>query len=302
LVAPARQRFSAFGGVLTAAFYLSTLPRAGKASYWAEQWINSHKEIIMAKIFQKMWADIKQRKNIELYLALIALIVIFVADVVGIDTNQVLFEIILAALAVVIYGMLGARHSSEKIEGEILSLARPSQNFMEKFPPDFDKDYDEAKELWIFSASYYASLKWKYSNIEEKLKKGHKVKILLANPNGVVPTVAAQRGYKPISTEQKVAEIRSTLNDLCELKKKFSHKLEIRTIDYPIPYKLYAMNPNAPTGIIYISSYLYKTKTVNMKFILRADNSDWYETYLSEIVTFWENGAEWDCSLGSVPI
>lgn len=242
-----------------------------------------------------MLADIKQRKNIELYLSLVALVAIFIADIVGVDTTKVLFEIILAALAVVLYGMLDARHSNEKIEKEISAIARPSESFVEKFPPSFDVDYDEAKDLWIFSTSYYVSLKWKFSNIEEKLKKGHKVKILLANPDGVVPAIVAQRGYKPISTEHKVAEIKSAINDLCELKKKFSQHIEIRTIDYPIPYKLYAMNPNTPSGIIYISNYIYKTKTVNTKFVLRANDSNWYDTYLNEIVTYWENGAEWSC-------
>ncbi len=70
----------------------------------------------MKTFFLDIWSDIRQRKNIELYLTLVIIVVVLMADIFGVDTEFALLEIVLATLAVLLLAIIENRHSNERLE------------------------------------------------------------------------------------------------------------------------------------------------------------------------------------------
>ena len=68
----------------------------------------------MKDFIELAWKDIKKRKNLELYVVLLAIVSVFVVSIFGVDTASTLVNITLAVLAVLLYGLIDTKHSAEK--------------------------------------------------------------------------------------------------------------------------------------------------------------------------------------------
>lgn len=71
----------------------------------------------MPNFFKRAWNDIfVERKNIESYIVLAAIVMVIFADIVGVDTAEILQEVVLAVLGVFIYISIEQRHDMEQLE------------------------------------------------------------------------------------------------------------------------------------------------------------------------------------------
>jgi hypothetical protein len=77
----------------------------------------------MSDFIKSIWSDINNQKYLEIYLILLAVVIIFFADIFGIEISTALVEIVLAALAVLIYGMIETRRFNEKTESKLNEYA-----------------------------------------------------------------------------------------------------------------------------------------------------------------------------------
>jgi hypothetical protein len=58
----------------------------------------------------------KNQKNIELYLVLVVIVAIFLAGIFGVAVQTAYTEILLAALAILMYGLIDSRHHNDRVE------------------------------------------------------------------------------------------------------------------------------------------------------------------------------------------
>ena len=87
----------------------------------------------MNDFIKKAWSDIFSRqKNLELYIVLLVIIIIFFADIFGVDTETAYSEILLAALAILIYGMIESRHYNERVEKSLAEQSNTLSIFERK--------------------------------------------------------------------------------------------------------------------------------------------------------------------------
>ncbi|RMD66001.1 hypothetical protein D6817_05030, partial [Candidatus Pacearchaeota archaeon] len=88
-------------------------------------------EFVPMKTFlKKAWQDIiGEQKNLELYLVLSVIVLIFVADIFDFDTKAASTEILLAALAILVYGMIDTRHYNEQIDKTLSEQSRTLKRF-----------------------------------------------------------------------------------------------------------------------------------------------------------------------------
>ncbi len=198
----------------------------------------------MKEFLERAWRDIKQRKNLELYLILAAIIVVFVADVLGVQTTDALVEITLAALAVLLYGMIDARHDGEDSNRELSEIGQAvnkltasNQDFLDnRWSSSLTQEMEDADELWLVGVSLLSTVKTNYDLLEKKLKQGHAVKVMLIHPEGIGLEIAVSRNYGRRDIEQKRNDINRTLSSLCDLQKQGAGQLEIRTTQHPLAY------------------------------------------------------------------
>jgi hypothetical protein len=200
----------------------------------------------------------------------------------------------LAILGLLAIAMLGNRY---KVEEGLNNLRQvPGSLFQEKFPPSLDSDLEKSKELWLVGVTLGRTIKTHYSLLEKKLARGDCVKVLLVNPDGVACEMAEMRVYGRPNVERNRAEIRGNLGDFCDLAKMVPDKLEIRTLNYPLGFGGFAIDPDTASGILYLEHYPFKTPGGSIpKFVLQAGDSRWYDFFKTEMRTLWENGDPWNC-------
>ena len=256
----------------------------------------------MKKFFKDIWSDIIEGKNIELYLIIALAIIVLLADVFGVNTDSAILEIVLATLAILVYSMIDSRRANENVRLEIKKLDENFQKFqnlsnvtfIQTFPETLKTHMETAEELWLVGITFSRTIKTYYPIFEKKLRQGHIINILLVDPESPSVEVVANRIYKPTGVKQKQEEILNSLQDLCNLAKIESGQLNIRTISDPLKYGGRLMNPDSPSGTVYIEQYAHKQQDHYPRFVLESKDGYWYDFYVKEIKALWNDGKDWN--------
>lgn len=245
-------------------------------------------------MFKQIWEDVKKGQNIDLYLAIIAAIVVTFLSLFGLAYNLVA-PINLVVLALLAFSILGNRNKLE----QLLELTNQTSEgvLSEKFPSSLEDDIINSKDIWIFGVNLTRTTYSYYTHFEHKLRKGDTIKILLVEPDSVSSGLSAGRIYQPISEFEHNRIIKSTLKALCNLKTIAPDKLEIRTLNEPLSFGYYGININSPNGIIYLEYYSYKNKEGDTipKMVLRTEDKRWFDFFSKQIHILWNNASEWNC-------
>lgn len=243
---------------------------------------------------QRLWEDLRRGENVDLYVTVAIAVLLAVLNVIGIVPQTWVAPLILAVLALLAIATLGNRHRLETI---IQNMNQPAGRLLlESYPTDLESDVEKARELWIVGVSLYATTMKYYSSLENKLKKGCSIKILLVNPDGPSVQMAATRKYGPINVEDERIRIRTSLQRLCELRKRAEGRLEIRTLDSPLTFGAFAIDPEASGGVLYVEHYGFKTRRESVrKLVLHRKDEGWYSSIRAEIYELWEPATEWKC-------
>lgn len=246
------------------------------------------------KWFKKIWLDIQNGDNIDLYVLIIASLVI--ASLSFFDPNLVKEQI--PALTLTVLGVLAVSAlNTRRIVQNVKKIPSVSNIFLDEFPDELEREMELATGLWLVGVRLSTPLKRYYSMLEHKLEQGHSINVLLIEPIPDVVQFAEMRAYARASVERTCTEISSSVDDFCKLKKISPENLSIRTIRHPLGYGFIGINPHSSFGKIYISNYPFKTKGGSLpKFILTTDDEKWYDLYKEELYNLWDAANDVDPS------
>lgn len=151
----------------------------------------------------------------------------------------------------------------------------------------------------IIGTTLGGTLELHYDLLESKLKQGHKVRILLVDPNGNAAKMAALRKYHHLDPNDWSQQVLSTLKALTVLSSKFqgTSLLEIKTLDFHIAHGGILVDTDFPkaNGILFLWYYSFKTrKGTRPKFILESKDGHWYSHFIEEAGALWEAAKIWD--------
>lgn len=245
------------------------------------------------RLLQRIWDDVKKGENIDLYVTVVVALGLVLLNLVGFAPQNWIAPITLAVLGLLAISALGSRHRLEELSHR---LTQSSDIFLDEFPPGLKNDFEAGAEVWLVGVTLARTIKTYYTAIERKIRKGHTIRVLLVHPEGPAVEMAETRVYGRMDLNRTRGEIRNTLQDLCDLRAVAPDKLHIRTIENPLEYGAIAINPNSPSGILYIEHYPYKVPGGSRpKFVLQAKDGKWFEFFREEIRLLWENGIDWQC-------
>jgi len=247
------------------------------------------------QILERIWDDFRSGENIDLYVTVIVAIGLAILNVVGIAPQTHLAPITLAVLGLLAITSLGNRYRIERLlQGQSWSI---DDFYMKEYPSSYKEDFETAQELWLIGISLRRTIQANYPMIEQKIRQGHAIKILLVHPEGHGIEMAVARNYARREVKPKSSEIKFGLQLLCDLDKIPHNKLEFRTIEYPLAYGVTAVDPDTASGILYIEHYCFRTASDSLpRFVLRAGDGQWYDFFKSEIRALWDAGVEWPCN------
>lgn len=247
------------------------------------------------EMLQRIWEDIRRGENIDLYVTVTVAIALAALNIAGIAPQAWIAPLNLAVLALLAVATLGNRH---RFEGILKQMTRNTGSvLLRNFPADTCyRNVKESKELWLVGISLSSTLEALYPLFESKLRRGDSIRVLVVNPDGAACAMAAMRNYARTDVERQRAEIRATLKDLCELQKVAPDRLEIRTIEYPLTFGVYAVDPEEASGVLYLKHYAFKMPgRARPGLVLRPRDEHWYDHFRSEIRFLWESAMPWQC-------
>ena len=245
------------------------------------------------KVLQQIWDDVRQGENIDLYLTVLVAVTLTMLNILGVAPSTWLMPITLAVLSMLAISSLGNRHRLERI----LENETAESLFGEEYPATLKEDLSNASELWLIGQNLARTIVNLLPTLETKIAKGDSIKILVINPGSSAVKFANTRLYFPLPNEQQYREkILSALLTLSPFGKARKEQFEIRTVDYPLAFGAFAINPNTPHGIIYMEQYGFKIKNDIPKMVLRPKDGIWYDVYKDQITALWQSGESWDYS------
>jgi hypothetical protein len=246
------------------------------------------------KFLKRVWGDIERGENIDLYVTVFIAVGLVILNLFGTTPDTWIAPITLAVLGLLAISVLGNRYRVE----EVLQKLKQSNTafFFKGFPPSLETDFEAAQELWLVGATLSKTITTKYRLIEEKLRQGCTLKILLIHPEGASLEIMASRYYAPQNRLLGVqaSNIKNSLQLFCDLQKVAPENIEIRTVRNSLAFGATAIDPNSSTGILYLEHYPFRTVSASLpKFILKASDGEWYDFFKREIQTLWDAGETW---------
>jgi hypothetical protein len=167
--------------------------------------------------------------------------------------------------------------------------------FSRKFPVSLDDDVD-GTELWLIGVTLETTMKYQARRIQAVINRGGIVRILTIDPNGEAIAMVGRSGtIKNLNTMK--ALIRDALKHFCQLRSSNHEGVEIRTIDHPLSHSVIGIDPNLPSGALYIAYYPFKTTGgANPKFVIHKADGEWYSFFTEEMQLLWKEGVPWQCN------
>lgn len=216
-----------------------------------------------------------------------------VLSLLDILTLSIAENIIIALLALLAIDALTERLSIlDGIEARLQYLSAGQTLRSRSDVPTVDTHAAHATEI-CFIAISGISLKVRYFGfLENKIKNGCKVKVLLLDPNGV--GVQASKLISRVTTAE--SDIQTALESFKELSKiKSKGKFEVRLSPAFIPFTMQAVDLQKPTGSMVVEFHTYK-KTLNERphiFLTALDHPQWFEFYRKQFEQAWADSTSW---------
>lgn len=249
----------------------------------------------MMRFIKRIWNDIRQGENLDLYLTVLAAIILAILNLVGFALSSVINSFSLAILALLAVAMLGNRYRLDKLlESSQLGIDQILHQELTDKQDEINHKMEHAFDLLLIGTNLYSTIQRHYLLLENRLRAGRQVRILLVNPTGSASEFAAKRLYRSVSPEQYASQIKSSLQTLSTLKKETAGNLKLHVIDHPIGLGGVFTDMDTPEGQLFVWHHSYKSKEVaRPKLVLQKSDGYWFEFYCDEARALWQDSAEW---------
>jgi hypothetical protein len=269
---------------------------------------------VLKDFLGRLWSDLQERKNLELYLVLTIAAVILGADILGISSISIFFEIVLAVLALLVYNAIDQRHTQEELEKQLNSIEQQLQenqsiimqnmsdiNSMLKKNATFNMvrdrsqlvDIEEmaagATEIAAAGITLVSIVTPRYDFFTQKAREGCKLRFLLLDPDSLAAQVW-NSGQRIITTSEDNATTLKTLQRLMQ-NKGLKGKCEVRLTQFQLPFSIVITDPDKDQGRMNVEFLAYKTSLPRRPHIhlSRRESEKWFKFFSNQFEQLWSD-------------
>lgn len=256
----------------------------------------------MNRFFSTVWSDLKQRKNLELYLILLVAVVVLFADILGVETVSALFEIVLASLSILIYGLIESRHTNERVEQQLANITQSVQELRrnEVRAADFflinkslsQETFSSASTICLLGYSLSRTIREHHHALRQRLKAGAHIRIIILDLTD--ECLLKKAALESISTTAELwhhhLEVtRSAVNSLA-IDSGDRGKVEIGYLPYAPSFGMVLVDSSEPNGFNYVDIYHHKSTAPNAAFKLSASTDPvWFAFFKQQFEILWKS-------------
>jgi hypothetical protein len=172
-------------------------------------------------------------------------------------------------------------------------LARaPRPLFAQNFGPELDASLPCARELLITGVTRNGFVNAHYSQLEELLSAGCRIRFVLTDPDSDAITIAADRYYAERSSDSASERTRHTLRLLTGLINSADGAISVRLSSHPLTTGIIAVDTTAMTAAsaVFAECYSYQARGDGPKFVLQPADGHWFTHFTAEAEKLWDNG------------
>lgn len=240
----------------------------------------------MLKFIKKSIQNISEGRNLEHYITLIFITIILALDIFNLASPETLTEITLAVLALVVFTSLSTRESIETLS-EKLVKPQNADNFFWKSKRSIEPDLLQAKYIGFAGASLSRTLRDYSAILEERLRLGAKVRIILMDPNSTAPDQAVLRSKGVSSRRFYIDTLRPTLERVGMLSNS-SDKVDLGLLPYKPAFGMIVIDPDEPYGKIIVEMYPHHSDSFAPTFELQPNRDlHWYKHFREQFDNLW---------------
>ncbi len=257
----------------------------------------------MRKILEIIWTDIKELKNLELYIILLAVVALFIFDILGVETFSLLTQIILATLAVLVYGLIDERHTNKTIKEKLTSIEEQinnnltgrtvrASNFFLSNKPQLNELFSSANTIWLLGYSLSRTIRDNYYIISERLSKGASIRIIVLDPANDALLEMADLESDAATAENWRNAILGTRESVLHLAKysKAANFTELGYLPYAPSFGMTIIDPDESNGLCFVEIYHHRSAAPNATFELQAsDDVFWYKFFKDQFEKLWQS-------------
>ena len=213
-------------------------------------------------------------------------------SITGIAQPSSVLPFTLALLAVLSVAILKNRNLLEKVERD---LSDSQGVFTQKFDEyEVNRNIEQAKQIMFLGTNLKSVTHVQYSRIEDSLRRGNQIQILMIESKSSLCDLAAKRDYEQTSGEEILKELNISMQrckNLYLMARETKGTLEIRFLDFLPPFGgILIDSQDDRNGKLYLWFYTYRTKnTTKPKVTLNAMDGQWYHLFKEEIFALWRD-------------
>lgn len=256
----------------------------------------------MLRFLEKVFQDVREGENLEVYLTLVVALVLLLLDVFDVVSSEALAAGTLATLGLLAYSVLTNREQMQRLVDsstttqtlveQSLSGQPSADSFFWQERRPLDSDLRRARFVGVAGITLSRTVRDYLHIFEDRLKSGAHLQFIVIDPASFAPRQALLRSKGGVDDSFYVDLVRTTVARLCFLAEPEhgSGTLELGLLPYSPSFGLFLIDPDEPYGRIIVEVYQHKSLAFNPTFELDARrDSRWYRFFREQFDLLWES-------------
>jgi hypothetical protein len=241
----------------------------------------------MIRFIKKAVQDLSSGRNLEYYITLAFIFIILALDIFNLASPDVLTNITLAVLALVVSTSLSTRESLEELSNK-LTKTHSADDFFWTAKRSIEPDLSQAKYIGIAGAILSRTLRDYSAILEERLRVGSTVRIILMDPMSTAPDQAVLRS-KGVSNRQFFIDLLRPNLERIRMLASDSDKIELGLLPYKPAFGIVVIDPDETYGRIIVEIYPHHSDSFAPTFELNPSRDPhWYKHFREQFDSLWK--------------
>jgi hypothetical protein len=241
-------------------------------------------------MLRRVWSAIRHGESLDLYLTLCVAVAATLLGLLGLGGSRALPALTTTLLGLIAIGLLQQRYYLEKLEKNagqkglaVLSVDKPY---------DLGEELENCTSAIIGGVDLARTCQTYEDSLRRYLRAGHRLRVLLYDPDDSSVDVAVERSLKRFSKERQANLIRGSLDDFALLQTSVRDaEFEVRLSRFPFYFGFATFDLGSPGARLFVKHYAYRAPQYDGPWIRFAPGEQqWLDQYGGEIEALWEQG------------
>jgi len=250
------------------------------------------------KFLGKVFQDIREGQNLEIYLTLAVALALLILDVFGIVSAEAVAAGTLATLALLAFSTLTHRDQMARltqVAEQAISGQPSADTFFWRRKLISESDFEEASFIGVAGITLSKTIAEYQHVFKTRPVSGAHIRVVTIDPGGDTPRQAVLRSEGVIEDDFFTHLLRPNIDRLCSLGGSTERHgtLELGLLPYVPCFGLILIDPDKRHGRVIVEIYQHKSSAFHPTFELnpRRDKR-WYKFFREQFDLLWESCGE----------